>query len=92
MIKPKLSLVAILSTTAIASGIVLTSVSSAACPLREYRLLSKAVKSIGYALLGSCLDIAWNSPGSEPLRGVAPTKVRFEPNHSERERPSNRIY
>jgi len=27
----------ILSTTAIASGIVLTSVSSAACPLREYR-------------------------------------------------------
>jgi len=76
--------------------VLLTSVSSAAaCPLREYRTSPEQSSQVnGYALLGSCFDIAWNSPGSEPLRkGSLLPRLGFEPlNHSERERPGNRIY
>jgi len=68
MIKPKLSLAAILSTTAIASGIVFSQF-RCSLSLREYRTSPEQSSQVnGYALLGSCFDIAWNSPGRRPLR------------------------
>jgi len=84
MIKPKLSLVAILSTTA--TLLVLTSVSSAAaCPLREYRTSPEQSSQVSGTL---SLVAALTLPGialAVSLYGGSPTKVRFEPlHHSER--------
>jgi len=67
MIKPKLSLAAILSTTAIAQWYCFDfSQFRCSLSLREYRTSPEQSSQVNcYAL---CFDIAWNSPGSEPLR------------------------